>query len=82
VIISSQKCLISHQVASTTSTGNMTDRCNDHVFFVAIMNPPFTHSERLPEEYKDLLLDRFSDCKELIFGKVGFIFFIFFRISG
>ncbi len=45
---------------------------------VVIMNPPFTRAERLHEDYKKLLLERFDDYRKLTFGKVGLhIFFIF-----
>lgn len=45
---------------------------------IVIMNPPFTRAERLPEDYKSLLINRFGDYKKAIFGRVGLhLFFIF-----
>lgn len=38
---------------------------------VIIMNPPFTRQERIPEEYKKILADRFSDYKP-INGQLGY----------
>lgn len=63
-------------------TVTLTDKSSKPLFLdkvdVAIMNPPFTRSERLPDEYKNLLMERFADYKDLIFGKVGLhLFFIF-----
>lgn len=37
-----------------------------------IMNPPFTRQERIPESYKEALLDRFSDYKGYLHGQMGF----------
>ena len=39
---------------------------------VVIMNPPFTRQERIPEEYKALLEDRFSEYEEQLHGQLGY----------
>jgi hypothetical protein len=40
---------------------------------LVIMNPPFTRQERIPEEYKRVLVDRFSDgYKEYLHGQMGY----------
>ncbi|MEM2488246.1 MAG: N-6 DNA methylase, partial [Thermoproteota archaeon] len=38
---------------------------------VVIMNPPFTRQERLPEDYKDVLFQRFSEYKDYLHGRLG-----------
>ncbi|MEM2585059.1 MAG: N-6 DNA methylase, partial [Thermoproteota archaeon] len=38
---------------------------------VVIMNPPFTRQERLPEDYKDVLFQRFSEYKDYLHGQLG-----------
>ena len=39
---------------------------------VIIMNPPFTRQERIPEEYKKLLEERFEEYKEQLHGRLGY----------
>lgn len=39
---------------------------------VVIMNPPFTRQERIPENYKEILVDRFKDYKEYLHGQLGY----------
>ncbi len=39
---------------------------------VVIMNPPFTRQERIPEEYKQVLFDRFKDYEEYLHGQLGY----------
>jgi len=39
---------------------------------VVIMNPPFTRQERIPEEYKQVLFDRFRDYGEYLHGQLGY----------
>jgi type I restriction-modification system DNA methylase subunit len=39
---------------------------------VVIMNPPFTRQERIPEEYKNKLADRFSEYSSVLTGQMGF----------
>ena len=39
---------------------------------VVIMNPPFTRQERIPEEYKKVLQDRFKDYKKYLHGQLGY----------
>lgn len=38
---------------------------------VVIMNPPFTRQERLPDEYKSKLTDRFKQYSDVLTGQVG-----------
>jgi type I restriction-modification system DNA methylase subunit len=38
---------------------------------VVMMNPPFTRQERLPEEYKSKLTDRFKPYTDILTGQVG-----------
>jgi type I restriction-modification system DNA methylase subunit len=38
---------------------------------VVIMNPPFTRQERLPDEYKSKLADRFKQYSDVLTGQVG-----------
>lgn len=38
----------------------------------AIMNPPFTRQERMPEKYKKALLERFEDYGDYIEGQMGY----------
>jgi hypothetical protein len=39
---------------------------------VAIMNPPFTRQERMPEKYKNALVERFKDYSDYIKGQMGY----------
>lgn len=39
---------------------------------VIIMNPPFTRQERIPDNYKEILLDRFKDYKDYLHGQLGY----------
>jgi len=39
---------------------------------VAIMNPPFTRQERMPEKYKNALLERFENYSDYIEGQMGY----------
>ena len=39
---------------------------------VVIMNPPFTRQERIPEDYKRLLFDRFREYNECLHGQLGY----------
>ena len=51
------------------------DRITLGHYDVIIMNPPFTRQERvrsIPEEYKQVLMDRFSDYKEYLHGQMGY----------
>ena len=38
---------------------------------VVMMNPPFTRQERLPDEYKSKLTDRFKQYSDVLTGQVG-----------
>ena len=45
---------------------------------IAIMNPPFTRQERLPEKYKEVIFERFNQYKPLIHGQLGYYgYFVF-----
>jgi uncharacterized protein YktB (UPF0637 family) len=47
-------------------------------FDVVIMNPPFTRQERLPKNYKEVLLKRFRNYRKYLHGQVGYFgYFIF-----
>ncbi|RLF09493.1 MAG: hypothetical protein DRJ98_08050 [Thermoprotei archaeon] len=39
---------------------------------VIIMNPPFTRQERIPEDYKRVLFERFGDYKDYLHGQLGY----------
>lgn len=39
---------------------------------VVIMNPPFTRQERLPEDYKTRLFERFRDYRGYLHGQLGY----------
>jgi len=39
---------------------------------VVIMNPPFTRQERIPEDYKRFLFDRFEEYNENLHGQLGY----------
>lgn len=39
---------------------------------VVIMNPPFTRQERIPEDYKKVLSDRFKEYGEYLHGQLGY----------
>ena len=39
---------------------------------IVIMNPPFTRQERIPEEYKAKLNERFEGYKEYLHGQLGY----------
>jgi type I restriction-modification system DNA methylase subunit len=48
------------------------DEVSLDTYDTVIMNPPFTRQERIPEEYKRILLTRFDDYKEYLHGQLGF----------
>jgi len=39
---------------------------------VIIMNPPFTRQERIPDDYKAVLAERFENYKEYLSGQLGY----------
>lgn len=42
------------------------------------MNPPFTKQERLPEKYKQVLIERFDQYKAFVHGQLGYYgYFVF-----
>jgi len=53
-------------------TGEVPKEITLDKYDVVIMNPPFTRQERMPEEYKNALLDRFKDYREYIGGQMGY----------
>ncbi|MCD6192446.1 MAG: N-6 DNA methylase, partial [Candidatus Aminicenantes bacterium] len=52
--------------------GKIPEEISLEKYDVIIMNPPFTRQERIPEEYKKILFDRFSDYKEYLHGQMGY----------
>lgn len=53
-------------------TGEVPEEIKLENYDVVIMNPPFTRQERIPEEYKVMLNDRFKDYKEYLHGQLGY----------
>ena len=45
---------------------------------VVIMNPPFTRQERIPENYKRVLTQRFSEYSEYLHGQMGYYGYFLF----
>jgi type I restriction-modification system DNA methylase subunit len=41
-------------------------------FDVVIMNPPFTRQERMPKQYKELLLQRFKEYSSYLHGQMSY----------
>jgi hypothetical protein len=56
---------------SVTSEGVGGDSIPLGLVDVVIMNPPFTRQERLPDEYKSKLADRFKQYSDVLTGQVG-----------
>lgn len=47
-------------------------------FDLILMNPPFTRQERIPDDYKDALIDRFKSYVDYIDGQMSYFnYFIF-----
>jgi uncharacterized protein YeeX (DUF496 family) len=69
-------------------TGEAPEEIKLETYDVVIMNPPFTRQERIPEEYKLMLNERFKDYKEHLHGQLGYFgYFIlladrFLKIGG
>jgi len=53
-------------------TGEVPKEIKLEKYDVAIMNPPFTRQERMPEDYKKTLLERFKEYREYIGGQMGY----------
>ena len=53
-------------------TGKIPEEIELEKHDVVIMNPPFTRQERIPDEYKVALNDRFSDYEEYLHGQLGY----------
>ena len=53
-------------------TGEKPEEVRLETYDLVIMNPPFTRQERIPEEYKRILLDRFKEYKEYLHGQLGY----------
>jgi len=53
-------------------TGEVPKEIKLDKFDVVIMNPPFTRQERMPEDYKNALLERFADYRDYLEGQMGY----------
>jgi hypothetical protein len=53
-------------------TGEVPKEIKLEKYDVTIMNPPFTRQERMPEDYKKALLERFKEYREYIGGQMGY----------
>jgi len=53
-------------------TGEIPKEIKLEKYDVTIMNPPFTRQERMPEDYKNALLERFKEYREYIGGQMGY----------
>jgi tRNA threonylcarbamoyladenosine modification (KEOPS) complex Pcc1 subunit len=53
-------------------TGENPEEINLKKYDVVIMNPPFTRHERIPEDYKAVLFDRFKDYADYLHGQMGY----------
>jgi len=53
-------------------TGEVPKEIKLEKYDVTIMNPPFTRQERMPENYKSALLERFKEYREYIEGQMGY----------
>ena len=53
-------------------TGEKPEEVRLETYDLVIMNPPFTRQERLPKEYKNVLLDRFKDYKNYLHGQLSY----------
>ena len=59
-------------------TGDLSKEIKLSKYDVIIMNPPFTRQERIPKEYKRVLMERFKNYKEYLHGQLGYYgYFIF-----
>ena len=53
-------------------TGEIPKEIKLEKYDVTIMNPPFTRQERMPENYKNALLERFKEYRDYIGGQMGY----------
>jgi len=53
-------------------SGKMPEEVSLGTYDVVIMNPPFTRQERIPEEYKAILLTRFGEYEKYLHGQLGY----------
>mgnify|MGYP000456882578 CR=1 FL=1 len=53
-------------------TGEIPKEIKLEKYDVVMMNPPFTRQERIPQEYKAILCDRFKDYKKYFHGQLGY----------
>jgi len=53
-------------------TGEIPEEINLEKYDVVIMNPPFTRHERIPEDYKAVLFDRFKNYKDYLHGQMSY----------
>jgi type I restriction-modification system DNA methylase subunit len=53
-------------------TGEIPEEIKLETYDVVIMNPPFTRHERMPKDYKGVLLERFKDYKRFLHGQMGY----------
>lgn len=53
-------------------TGEEPEEIKLETYDVVIMNPPFTRQERIPEDYKKILLERFTNYKGYLHGQLGY----------
>lgn len=52
--------------------GKSSEKIKLDTYDVTIMNPPFTRQERISEEYKKILVDRFKDYSKYLHGQMGY----------
>jgi len=53
-------------------TGETPEAIKLENYDIIMMNPPFTRQERIPQEYKETLNDRFKDYTEFLHGQMGY----------
>ncbi|MEM2979763.1 MAG: N-6 DNA methylase [Thermoproteota archaeon] len=78
VTMAARSYLTTFMFPKTTEKGtvSLTDKETQEIelgkYDVVIMNPPFTRQERLPEDYKERLFQRFSEeYKDYLHGQLG-----------
>ena len=52
--------------------GEIPEEIKLEAYDIVIMNPPFTRQERIPEEYKSMLNERFKDYEKYLHGQLGY----------
>jgi len=53
-------------------TGEIPEEIKLEKYDVVVMNPPFTRHERIPEDYKAVLFDRFKEYKDYLHGQMSY----------